>query len=173
MAKNETLLEVEIDGANNEQLYFAPIQRRIRGRFDFGRVAEPQAKLLTNKYPLPIPGQRLSLDTATGEAAIVEPLHEAEHARTRRIIEKGKAIAPERESLGIAHVPTWLFWIKRAVEAGLARVTKGTLPATIEGEPQRSFFSQSAKNTDDRLAAALEANTAVMREMLAQLIRAK
>lgn len=170
MPKTDTMLEIEIDGPNNQQHRFRPLQRNLRGRFDFGRVAEPMAKLQTNRFPQPIPGQRLSLDTASGEAAIIEPLHDAEHIRTRRTIEKhGSTIAPQQQPLGKVHIATFLFWMKSAVEAGLARVVRGTLPDVIEGEPQKSFLSAAAFNPNDRLAAALESIVAVNREILAQL----
>lgn len=180
MAKSaDTLLEIEIDNPQNLQLYYAPIQRRIRGGWDFMRVPEPLAKQEINKWPKAIPGQRLQLDTATGEAAIIEPLYEPEHAATRRAIEQtgkggkgGKLIPPERESLGIVDVATHLFWIKAAVTNGLARVVRGVLPEKIDGEPQRSFLSHRQPAANDRLAAALESITAVNREILAQL-RAK
>ena len=38
-------IQIEIDGKHNENLHFRPLQRTIRGRFDFNRIGEPMAKL--------------------------------------------------------------------------------------------------------------------------------
>ena len=49
---------VEIDGPRNECLYFRPLQKRVRGKFDLMRDSEPLAKVLASETPGPVPGQR-------------------------------------------------------------------------------------------------------------------
>lgn len=158
MAKAESsIVEVEIAGPRNENLSFRPLQRKLRGRFDISRVAEPQARMKSAEWPEPIPGQRLRLDFATGEASVIEPLHEPAHAVLRdKLSARGFKIGPASEALGAVHVPTVAFWIGRAVSAGMARVVAGRMPEEIEGTPQTSFITARVPTSNDRLATALE-----------------
>ena len=164
-------IEIEVDGKHNEAFHFRPIGRTVRGRFDLSKVSEPLAQMQRGKFPLPIPSQRLGIDIELGEGFIAEPLHEVEHTAIRDVIEtRGFKLPAEREAFASVHVPTWIFWIKRAVESGLARVVKGTLPATIEGEPQKSFITKRPEvKTDDRLVAAIERQNELMAALLSQL----
>ena len=50
-------IEVSIDDPHNHSLHFRPLQRTVRGGFDFNRLAEPMAKVEASKWPGPIPGQ--------------------------------------------------------------------------------------------------------------------
>src|SRR5579862_5889127 len=109
----ESTIEVEIDGAANEQLFFAPLQRRIRGKFDLNRVAEPLARMKTREWPQPIPGQRLGIDLETGQGYLTEPLHESANGAIKERILRTAKLGPEREAFASVHVPTWLYWIKR------------------------------------------------------------
>jgi hypothetical protein len=156
------VIEVEPDTKNNSSFHFMPIARTVRGRFDFRRVTEPQALLLTVKYPEPIPGQRLGLDLDAGEGFIAEPLHEPAHKGTRATIEKdGFALPPAKETFPVqkADYPTWLYWLKRAVESGLCKLVRGELPAKIEGKPRKQFITtphvDKREKTIDRLTALL------------------
>jgi len=168
-------IEIEIDGKRNEAFHFRPLGRNVRGRFDLTRETEPLAMMKRNEYPLPIPSQRLGLDLESGEGYVAEPLHDIEHTAVRDVIERrGFKLPVDREAFAAVHVPTWLFWIRRAVESGLARVVKGELPATIEGEPQKSFITkQPEPKTDDRLVAAIERQNELMAALLAQFASKK
>ena len=140
------VIEIEVDGPRNECLVFRPLQRRLRGRFDLNRVAEPLAAMRRTQWPDVIPGKRLGVDTETREAYIAEPLHSPEHAATRERIEaRGMRLPPERETFPDVDLPTWLTYMKQAVDAGVARVTTGELPAKIEGKPRRSFIIAPAE----------------------------
>lgn len=164
------VLEIEIDGGANESLFFAPLQRRIRGRFDVNRVAEPLARMKARDWPQPIPGQRLGINLESGEAYLAEPLREPQHAAIRDRVERLGKVGPDSEPFGIVHLPTWLHWLKRAVGSGIARVVKGELPTKIDGEPRRSFIhAEPAPSTNDRLAAAIDANTRMLGELLKTL----
>lgn len=169
MVKTATV-EIEIDGPCNENLHFRPLQRAVRGRFDLNRVGEPMARMKSVEWPRPIPSQRLGID-ADGSGYILEPLHDAENAAMRERIEKqGMKLAPACETFDDVHLPTWLFWIKRAVESGVARVVAGTLPQRIDGTPKRNFIvDRPAQSTGDRLAAAIERQNELFERLLERL----
>ena len=164
-----TPIEVEIDAARNESLRFRPLQRTVRGRFDLNRVAEPQARLQSAAWPVPIPGQRLGIDAA-GSGYLLEPLHDTANASIREKIEKaGMRLEPELTEFPDIDSPTWLYWIKRAVESGIARVISGNLPKTFEGKPKKSFLIAESPKTTDRLAEAIEKQTAALEKLFAKL----
>ena len=118
---------IEIDGQHNESLYFRPIQRTVRGRFDYMRDTEPMAKVAGGSEPNPIVGQRLGY--SDGNGYVVEMLRTPEHKAIRDALErKGFRIPPEREEFENVDEATWLYWIDTAVRAGLARVVAGKLP---------------------------------------------
>jgi len=168
MVKTNNTIAIEIDGAHNEQLRFRPLQRSIRGRFDLNRIREPQARMKTTEWPEPIPSQRIGIDLDSGTGFIVETIHQ-HPAIKARIEQRGMQLAPEREEFSNVDLPTWLYWIKQAVESGLAKVVVGELPERIEGEPQMEFVVQRGPDTNDRLAAAIESNTAVLSALLEKL----
>ena len=171
MVKQANLIEVEIDGPQNQALYFRPLQRRVRGRFDLHRVKEPNAGKLLGTWPDPIPGQRLALNVDTGEAAIVEPLYEPQYAAIRERIEaQGRKLGPERESFKV-DVPTWAYWLQSAVSSGVARVTAGTLPESIEGMPRLRFHSAEQPDPIDRLTTAIERQCELQAETLKLLAK--
>jgi hypothetical protein len=168
-------IEIEIDGKHNEAFHFRPLGRNIRGRFDLVRETEPLAMMKRGEYPLPIPSQRLGIDLDSGEGFIAEPLHDDENTAIRDAIEqRGFKLPPAREAFASVHAPTWLFWIRRAVESGLARIVKGSIPDDIGGDPQKSFITTRPEpKTDDRLVAAIERQNELMAALLAQLASKK
>jgi hypothetical protein len=147
------VLEVEVDTPTNANLIFLPIGgKKVRGRFDWRRVKEPLAAMAAARWPDGgvIPGQRIGVDLDSGTGFIVDPLHEAEHALTKeKIVAQGLALPPARQDFAGVHVPTWLHWIKRAVEAGLAKIVTGTLPAIIDGTPKTTFFHNATPDPRD------------------------
>jgi hypothetical protein len=155
MAKTESVLEVEIDTPTNGNLIFMPIGgKKVRGRFDWRRVKEPLAAITAARWPAGgiIPGQRIGVDPDTGAAWIVDPLHDSENSLVReRIVGQGLTLPPARQDFPGVHVPTWLHWIKRACEAGLAKIVTGALPAKIEGEPKLSFFGNPTVDPRDAM----------------------
>lgn len=179
MKVNEAnVIEVEIDDACNRSLSFFPLKRRIRGRLDFHRV--PGAKEELQKWPRPIPGQRLVLDLAAGEAHLVESLHLKEFELEKRKIERADKRIPDNESFGKVDVPTWLFWLKRAVEDKTATLIRGQFPAVIEGEIKKSVLGVKSIDTNanlakviEKLGSALEAQTAVMTKLFEKLAAGK
>jgi len=160
-------IEIEVDGSTNDQLYFFPLGRPVRGRFDYNRVAEPKAKMLTNQWPTPIPGQRLAVNPATGEAQLIEGLRDPEHQMIREAAERRGRI-PQNETFRDVDTATWLFHMRNAVECGLARIVRGAFPDKIEGTPKTSLFPRQ-KGSNEQLADAIKEQTAVMREMMMML----
>ncbi len=182
--KNE-LLELEIDTPQNGPVYFGPLGRRLRGRFDSLRAArhDKDAAVLLNEYPQPIPGQRLVINVDTGECCVVEPLHEEAYAAIRSKIEKAKMeLEPARQSVASPHLPTWLHWARRLVQGGSAKVLRGMLPDDNGGDPQVAFspvgpskpgpMAQMAKLIE-RQSAALERQAAAFEKLVSELLKRK
>jgi len=165
VAKAADVVAVEIDGPLNEAHYFRPLGRRVRGRFDAHRVAGDTGRLV-QAWPDPIPGQRIGVDVAAGEGFIEESLCDPQHAALKAKAERVGAVGPPREVFAGVHVPTWLFWLRQAVEAGIARIVQGTLPATIDGSPQREFITPKAADPIDRLAVAMERQNELLLKLL-------
>jgi hypothetical protein len=161
-------LEIEVVGPHNENLFFRPLGRTVRGRFDLNLVKEPLARMKVVDWPQPIPGQRIGVDPVAGEGYIAEPLHDDEHRAAReRIAARGQSLPPAREAFPAVDVATWLWWLKTAVERGLARIVKGELPATIKGPVQRSFLLAAPRETrEDKLVTALERQNQLIEKLL-------
>lgn len=165
------VIEVEVNGKNNNNLFFGPLGRTVRGRFELVNATRhhPAASVLTNRWSEPIPGQRIGIDTDTGEGFIVEPLHEDEHTAIRDRIKKTHKLEPRKQTFTRVHVATWLYWLKRAVDAGLAKVTSGKLPDTVEGAKRDLFIPQHA-NALDKLSAAIDRQTEMFGKLLTALL---
>ena len=160
-------LEIEIDGPRNEALLFAPLQRSIRGRCDLMRLGAPECILEAQKWPGPIPSQKLGIDP-DGNGYLEEPLHAPEFSPHRERIEKkmGMKLEPAVQEFPGIHLPSWLFWIKRAVESGIAKVTKGKLPDVIDGKPRLNYVLAEPEATNtDKLTAALQQQTAAFNRL--------
>jgi len=121
---------------------------------------------------LPIPAQRLGIDPE-GIGYIAEPLHEDAHLATRERIERqGMTLEPAVQTFGAVDLPTWLFWMRRTVEAGVARVVRGKLPETVEGEPRRHFvLNAPGPSANDKLTAALDRQTAAFEALTAAITK--
>ena len=156
---------VEFD-ADNRNPYFPPLQTALRGAYS-AQVAsrrDKDAGALLSEWPEPIPGQRLAVDVETGEAALVEPLHDPRFAAiAERIKARGIKLCPEREHVA-CDVPTLLHWIKEAVNAGQAKVVAGRLPEKIEGTPRLHFIVQPVETAEAKLAKAMESMAEAQRE---------
>lgn len=152
------ILEVAFDDPHNRSHAFAPLDgRKLRSAFRRERCGNKDAK--TDESLPNVPGQRLRLDLASGEAEIVDDLSYPEHRELRRMIERrcGQEFQypPESESLGKIDVATWIYCLHLAVEAGYCRVTEGKLPpkpkrADVPGLPV-PYVSDT-----ERLADAIE-----------------
>ena len=163
-------IEIAVEGPHNENLFFRPLQRAIRGRLDLMKIGEPMAKVKTTEWPDPIPGQRLGIDP-DGNGYVAEPLHDDEYATIKEQIEKrGQKLEPDIVEYENIDLPTWLYWIKRAVEDGICKLIKGKLPAKIEGEIRKNFIVSRPKQSEAQsLTAAIERQTQVFERLLAKL----
>jgi hypothetical protein len=171
-------VEIEVDTEHNSNLFFRPLQRNVRGRFDWSRLHEPMARVKAHEWPTPLPGQRLGVD-AKGVGYIAEPLHDEQHAPTKERIE-GKLhrkLEPAKQTFDNVHLPSWYYWMQRAVEAGIAQVVSGKLPDDIGGKPKKDFiFAEPERSDTDKLTAAIEQQTEAFRELTAaigSLLKAK
>lgn len=175
MAKVDSVIEITIEGPKNENLIFAPLGRMLRGAFDLMRDDWPRAAELRGKFGTHrIPGQVLGIDPETCTAWIRDLA--AEHPDTRPKIERmGYTLPPARETVPIQpdEVPTWLYWMRRAVEGNLAAVTKGALPELrdITGPVKKHFMSEPQKSPTDRLAEAVEKQNELMAKLLESLAK--
>ncbi len=151
-------VEVEISGPCNENLVFRPANRVLRGEFLWTRCRNPLAMQQAQSWG-DIPGQKIVLDTERCRAAIVEPIvSDPKHARLRQRIEKGELRLPEAEEvfeLDQDGMATWCFWIKRAVEAGLAVVRSGAIPEKLPGRPRLDFGGPRPVDPRDQTIAKL------------------
>ena len=163
-----TRVAIEIDGPQNQNVYFRPLLRKVRGGFDLHRCKEPNAGKLHSTWPEPIPGQRLELDLATGKGAIVDPLYEEKFAALREKIEnRGQKLGPERENFP-TDVSTWVYWMQELVTGGKAKLVEGDFPKLTD-TPQTRFHSTEHPDPIDRLAAAMEKQN----ELLTKLVESK
>lgn len=143
------VIEIEVANEANADLFFLPLGKRLRGKVDFLKVNEAEAIKLAREYPTGIPGQRLVIDTEAATAAVVEPLHEPQHAAVReKVAAKGFGLPPAREEAAGVDVPTCLFWARRAVEGGLAKVVRGSIPK-VEGRARKRFMTTSDDPAED------------------------
>jgi len=161
-------LVIEVDHPNDNAVYFPPTGTRLRGRFDARRQAQRNANAahLLQQWTEPVPGQRLSIDTATGEGQILEPLRTDtdEHKAIRQLFEKRGIAVPEDQTFRNVHQPSWLFCMKDLIDAGFARIVEGKLPAKIDGERLKSFVTPDVEGPEDTLRRIVVENSTAMRE---------
>jgi hypothetical protein len=158
-----TQIEITGDGSRNENLYFRPLQRPLRGTFDFGRVPEPLAHMKRAEFPRPIPGLRIMVDAEKRTATITDPLHEPAHAAIREKIQAmGLMLGPAAETFDNIDANTWLFWMRRAVANGVGKIVEGKFPEIDEAKARKNFITAEQRDPRDglidRLVAVLYAS---------------
>lgn len=161
MSPKTDRIEIEIDSPTNRGLFFAPLQRRLRGKLDFSRDSEPEAARAVRNWPQGIPGLILGINPASGQAWLREPLHQHAEVATR-LARRHLQLDAEHQSQGQVDVPTWLYWMRRAVDASQARLIQGNLPSLDAHQQQavKDFQTRPQSRADqrlERLIAALEA----------------
>ena len=160
---------VEIDGSQNESLFFRPVGRVVRGRFDPRRLPD-ESGTLARRFPKGVPGQRLELDVTAGRGAIVEPLHLAEFKTEAAEISKLGSLPASRQEFELSEkdAMTWAWFIKTAVDIGLAHVVIGELPKVTAEDADLTFLTKPEANPLDKLTAALERQNELLGKLLAQ-----
>lgn len=147
----------------NREVFFAPLKRSLRGRFDVRNDSEPEASKTRLAV---IPGQRLRLDPDAGTGEILEPLHEPQYASLRETIARANMKLEPPTQPAATDWPTLVFWTKRAVESGHARVLAGELPEKVEGTPRTRVFGQETVDPRDRELADLKSMNAKLTTLL-------
>ena len=169
MVKASKEVLVEICNEHCRNVYFAPLDRVVRGSFDVQKVARNNANAvsLLNSFPQAIPGQRIRLDMEHAEGSIEEPLHHEQHRATvEQLKKRNLRLCPERETFDSVDVASWLYHMRTAVNSGAAKVLEGEFPVgKIEGA-RESFVTQPAQDPIDRLTKAIESQTAAFERML-------
>lgn len=149
------MFEIEAAGPGSASLAFAPLQRRIRGRWDLRDNPTIEAGKLFSRWPESIPGQRLALDAEARTGAVIEPLYEPASAALRqKVAAAGFSLPPEQETFSGIDPATWSFWMQRAVDAGLARVVSGQ-PPKVTGKPKLLFVLNERADPRDRTVKSL------------------
>jgi len=160
-ANGADVVEIEIDGPHNESLRFAPQNRLVRGRWTWSKCGPTGAAVAALKWPGDfVPGQVIGVDRKAGTGYFRERLHEAEFKAVRTFIEekRDEAIPEEKEDFPGISIVTWLFWMRRAVDGGHARVVAGELPSDAElraQQPRLDFYRRPTEDPKDATINAL------------------
>jgi hypothetical protein len=160
-------VEIEIASSLGRALFFLPLNRTLRGRLDLNAIR--QARDLADKFPSPLPGLVLGLDTDNGSAWLRDPLYDAEHASSRDALSKmGFGFGPAREEFQSVDLPTWAYWLRQAVAGGHARVISGEVP-NVEGLVRKTVLRSAKPEKDqqiDRLLATVDKLTTTIGDLL-------
>lgn len=155
-------VEFEYDAPNNGDFAFRPASRKIRGRFDANRLVD--GGKVKQRFPNPIPGQRLGWD---GERAYIrEPLHDAEYKAIRQEIERNAALDADKTYLEV-DLPTFNFWVREAMKAGKLKLVQGQLPK-VTGEPKKHFRMQPEPSETAQLTAEFRRIGDLLEKVLAK-----
>lgn len=161
----------EVTGRNP---MFPPAQIKLRGLIDVDQIKEPLARMsrfARHKFP----GQRLHFDPASKKAWVEETLYQDGYRPQRDAIARFYSLPERTKDISGDHdVATWLFWMKRLVDSGLARLVSGEFPDPLPPNPKMEFFGQELKSNEerkiDKLTAMVQALAALQ---LANLPEAK
>jgi len=158
------LIEIEIDEPKNRNPVFFPAGVILRSRLDWVRTRDPAVYRYDEEFG-PIPGQRLIINLDDGTAAIEDDLVLGQGSAAdllRKKIEKKKMSLPDARTVfdsKAVHLPTWLFWARKLVEAGQGKLTSRSVPleswpVVKRTEVQTRFMTYRHGETED---PALEA----------------
>lgn len=149
---------IEIASDQNNSVQFPPTMEILRGRWANSNVLVGQsARNELSRMP-DIPGIHIQVSVRQRQARLYDPLAEQPDLVRKindcyKVIE-GKEGGPMKDrtikDMTPDDIKTWLFWMARTVEAGQARVVKGTLPSLAEiadlpGKTRIEQFNQSAR----------------------------
>jgi hypothetical protein len=166
-------LVVEFGDSHCRNVFFPPLDRRMRGRFDptLAVKHDRDAGELVSQYPDGIAGQQLEINTQSGEVAVLEPLH-AFPAIEQRLKQRGLRLAPARQ-VANCDLETALWYASEAVKAGQAKVVSGKFPELIdENKVRKDLFIKPPVNQAATLQKAIENQTAAFTRLADVLERA-
>jgi hypothetical protein len=168
---NEFTIEVASEG--NNTLLFGPLgNMEVRGRWDFNHVAgrsTHDSMKAMNKTASIIPGERIAVDPKARTCRLYDPLRETPQGQkvweaVKPIIERFKSHFNCGTSLRepiVYHdcdedrMKTWLYYMRRAVDAGLAIVVGNKELPTLEeikalpGRRECGFGANTQYATDE------------------------
>ena len=151
------IVEVEFCCPHRWNVLFRPIMAKCRCRIDLSRARTTTARKARDAWPEPIPGERVCIDFATGKKWIRDPLHDDEHEELRaKVLLRGWKLPPKRVEYDSESVVTWVYHLRKLVDAGSARVIVGELPPveSFDELPKTSFI---VSRQPDALAAMVDA----------------
>jgi hypothetical protein len=156
-AKDEIIIEGDTGDGRNP--YFPPTGTKIRGKLVANDVREPTVAMSRFRNCV-FPGQRLHFDQGSRKLWLEETLYGDGCALERSAIAGLYKLAEPRTDFSGEHdLSTVLFWMKRLVDAGLARLIHGQFPDKLPGKPRTEWFSQSESKDEqkiDRLTKLVE-----------------
>lgn len=146
------VIEIEVGDDLGRQVKFDPSGKRLRGRMDFSKFMDPALNAKRNAFPEPVPGMIIGVNKATGQKYHREPLYDPDQKKNRQRIEaKGFALNEPIEYFESESVETWLFWMRRQVDSGKARLITGELPQIHEFEGESKPKKKSKRPRKDFL----------------------
>jgi len=170
--------EIEIEGEKNESTYFPPLgEVRLRGVWRSSRVAmfDKSEAMKSMSAIERIPGYRIACDDDTFVGEVYDPLNETEDgqrvfSQVKSVIERYKEEFGEItglrdkivKKLDADSLKDWLYWMRRKVEAGLAKPVAGSaelldletvrsLPGKRRTDPFNTGQQTSKREDDGRL----------------------
>lgn len=171
-------LEIQFDYKSRD-FVFRPLQKRFRGTLRMSDVKLRGAGDLALEIP-ELPGVIIGIEGATGY--VRDPLAEDQYAALRaKLREKFHTEPAKREEFAGVDRECWLYWLKRAVDDGRAKLLCGMFPKTIKYRPDPlTLFPRRAKygaerkdeifRNDPRTAAAFVTMTPDQRAECEQLV---
>lgn len=164
------MIQLTFEGTNRNA-FFPPIGKAVRSTFDVSKIPDTHGSNIALNWPIPIAGQTLRLDVKERIGHLHECLRDPEHQAEKDLVTKRGYDLPGDETYANVHVATWLFHMKRLVDAGEATVTEGTMPDKI-GRPLDCFITTEKSPTEksmDRLAMAIDRQSEVFEAVLEKL----
>lgn len=150
---------IEVASPRNQQFMWPLTQVVLRGRWCRANLPGITMQPALEKMP-DIPGMRVLCDPSRRIARVFDPLNEPGNqdllSRCSRVhtecfrVAAGAEQDVELDSLDDTAVKSWLYWMRRAVDNGMAIVVHGDLPSmtTIEALPGKTrcgAFDSSAR----------------------------
>jgi hypothetical protein len=165
----------------NPNISFPPLRSVLRGCWSQDQLV-PGERSTENLHLMPdIPGQHVAVDGSRRKATVSDPL--AGNESLLRRISRARAalglhpvgskatditVAPEptqEHVLDDTGIKTWLYWLRRFVDYGLARVTAGQLPTTDEISRLPGKTRVQCFDSGVRRATYLEDQTPILAEI--------